>query len=279
MSHDSVVRKLYVTQIGLDNERNDVFWEFIDPVTYLDYEVWVERSGGVAGPFSVIAKTYGARSYTDRAVRSLSGHPFYYRLRIVRRKDTVSVQTTPVATMGNAPDLIASEIRRRGNLLLREYTGAPVLYYPVRASGQRCPDCWSDLEKHRVKSNCLTCFDTGFLMGYYTPILTYINVHEESNALTQNAEMDDTNQQTALAMVMGELPVQFGDMIVERDNHRWSVSSWEKTEKLRSVVSFRMRLHLLAENSASYKIPLPSGDPFGDAYRNREYTRPYTLNP
>jgi hypothetical protein len=278
MTHAAVVKNLKVISIGLNNDRLDVFWEYANPEQALSYEVWIERSGSISGPFSTIAKTYGAVSYTDWTADYDMTQVYYYRLRVVKRDTQDQVQVTKAAWFEEKPDVINAEIRRRNNLLLREYTGVPVLYYPVRNTGTRCPECWGELEDQRVKSKCEVCYDTGYVTGYYTPILMYMNIHEDQNALAQNAEMDEVPIRTATALLTGEFPIHFADLILERNNERWLVSSFDRTEKLRVTASYRVRLHQVLEQDVRFKIPLPDTDIFNRVARSREYTRPYTLN-
>lgn len=276
-----VVTNLRVDPWGLGTgvDRLDLYWDYVRADTVLSYEVWVERSASISGPYSVIAKTYNARNFADLGVHQHPGLCFFYRLRVVRRSDGAAVQTTPTAVFEAEPDLVTLEIRRRTNLLLREYTGVPVLYYPVRSTGLRCPDCWSDTQKHRVKSRCTTCYDTGFVTGFYTPMLMHLNIHEDQTMLSQNAETDETVARNATMLVSGNFPLQFSDLVVERTNQRWLVSAWERTEKLRATLSNHVRLHFLPESDIRHGVPLPRPGIFDEAYRNREYTRQYTLNP
>jgi hypothetical protein len=275
----SIVKNLIVTSLGLDNERNDILWAFTDPQASLAYEVWVERSGAVSGPFQLIAKTYNAVSYTDWYKRHDEWSRYFYRLKVMRRKDMSVAEISPEASNEMQPDLVLAEIRRRGNLLLKEFNGSPVLYYPVRTDGTRCPDCWDDLARQRSRSHCKTCFDTGYVAGYYNPVLMYVNIHEDQSQIAQNPETDEMLVRPATAAVPGALTVQFGDLLLERTNIRWTVADIDRTEKLRVKATQHLRLHQIPETDIKYRVPLPQVDTFDQIELNREYSRPYTLNP
>ena len=65
--------------------------------------------------------------------------------------------------------LVAREIVRREALLLRRFNGSFAAFLLRRQSGERCSACWDSTLKRRMRSNCRTCFDTGFTGGYSKP--------------------------------------------------------------------------------------------------------------
>jgi len=204
---------------------------------------------------------------------------YWYQLEVVKRDTRELVQTTRQYTYASEPTVIGREVRRRNNLLLREHTGVPILYYPIRTEGMRCPECWGESEGQRVRSKCSNCFDTGWLLGYYNPLLMYMNIHADQQQLSENAETDRFAVRTGTGFIAGDIPIQFGDLVLEETNSRWAVSSYDKTEMLRSTVSFRIRLHQVIESDIRYRVPLPEAEIFERFVKSREYSRPYTLNP
>ena len=274
-----IVQEATVTSLGLDRERVDVLWKFVDPKVSLAHEVWVLRSNALGGPYGAVAKTYAATSYTDwEASFSLHNRP-YYRLKVVRRDTKEQVQLTDPITHGAKVNIFAREIRRRHNLVFREFTGNPTLYYPLRTEGEACPDCWSELRGQRTQSSCTTCFDTGRILGYYNPLLLWINIHEDERTLVQNVEVDEAVVIGASCLLPGELWLHEGDLVVERHGDRWLLNRFNQTELLRAPVSWRARLHKLPEKDVRHRIPLPSTDVFDKLTESREFKRQYTLNP
>jgi len=61
----TVIEDIRVTSVELNNDRLDVFWRFSDPEHSLAYEVHVKRSGAISGPYTKVAETFNAISFTD----------------------------------------------------------------------------------------------------------------------------------------------------------------------------------------------------------------------
>ena len=276
-----ILKNVRVTSIGLDNGRMDVLWDFIDPDTSLTHEVWVERSGSESGPFEILAKTYNSVSYTDFSANQIHGFNLnFYRLRAVPRDDlTKTDELTKGETFEAPTDVIAAEIRRRTNLLHKEFVGRPVLYYRSRHQGRRCTECWGALEQQRVKSKCEACFDTGWMLGYFNPIFFYIKIAEGDIGVQHNSETDEVLMRSAVSHITGDIEVVIGDLIVEKENVRWLVGSFGHSEKLRSRVSQIVNLHRILESDVKFKVPIPEPGIFESQALSREYTRPYTLEP
>lgn len=274
-----ILRNVRVTSMGLDNNRLDVLWEYSNQADALDYEVWVERAGALSGPFVPIGRTYNSVSFTDRSADSDITERYYYRLRVVKRSDLSTLELSGVVVYDDTPNLLVREMQLRQNLVQREYNGIPILYYPVRTTGVRCPECYDPEMGQKIRSQCQICYDTSYITGYYTPMLMYIQLHEDQTALVQNAETDEIPVRTATARITGDINLQFGDLILEHTNERWLVSAWERTELQRARVSLNARLHHVFETDVRYRVPLPESDIFDRFSVSKEYSRPYTLNP
>lgn len=274
-----ILKDFKVTSLGLDNDRIDLLWDYTKPEDALDYEVWVERAGALSGPFSPVGRTYNAVSFTDRSADYDITERSFYRLRVVKRSDLTTLELSETKVYEPEPNLIVREIQLRQNLVQREHSGVPVLYYPTRTTGVRCPDCYDEGVGQQIRSQCESCFDTTYITGYYTPILMYMQIHEDQTALVQNPETDEVPVRTATARITGDIRLQFADLVLESSNERWLVSSWDRTELQRARVSYNARLHHVLETDVRYRVPLPETDIFEKFEKSREYTRPYTLNP
>lgn len=102
----------------------------------------------------------------------------YFQI-IGRNKRTGEFGHTKWKKMESEPDLEALEIVRRNNILLtnkRHGIGVPVYVFKLKTVGPHCPDCW-DFNKQKIRSStCDSCFKTGIIGGYYSPIKTYANL-------------------------------------------------------------------------------------------------------
>jgi len=276
-----VIREFKVTSLGLDVRRLDTLWSFVRPADALTHEVWVERSSSPGGPFQLIAKTFNAISFTDRNIFGTAVFArYYYRLKVVSRQAPYPVVETTVPREFTHPkDVLGNEIRRRHNLLLREFIGRPMLYYRLRTDGVRCHDCWGDLENQRVKSHCDTCFDTGFITGFFNPVVLMVNMKDDPDALVQNAEVDEAFVHMGSATMTADIEAFIGDLLVESDNTRWLISSLNHSEKLRSRTIQVLGVAHVQKSDVKYKVPLPEPDILSRIPLSREYARPYTLVP
>ena len=257
-----------------------ISWDYTSLRSSIDHEVWIERSGAISGPFQILAKTYNSLIYYDRSVNLRGyGHDPYYRLKAIRRSDGATVQILgpdDITTITN-PDPIAKEIRRRLNLMLKEFSGNEVLVYRRKFEGENCPDCWDDLSKHRTRSHCESCFDTGKILGFYNPVLSYVQVSMGTLSLLQNSETDEAPIRPGSALGVGDIDFIIGDLLVLADNDRWLISGASRSEKLLAVTSFNLILHRVLEDNVLYRVPLPAGFAFTEKFPRREYNRKYTL--
>lgn len=56
---------------------------------------------------------------------------------------------------------------------LYKMTGSKGMFYKRKTSGTRCPVCWDTNSETRVKTQCTSCYNTGFSNGYYWPQTVY----------------------------------------------------------------------------------------------------------
>lgn len=207
----------------------DVFWE-IEP-SYEDaanYEFELQRSEAQFGPFdpvvSGVVDSYHVRDHTVRGRHDLYWSLFY-RIQV---KDRRSAETRTFPEDGSgvrldaAPDLMALEMARQENLKLREFKGRQVWIYPRRRSGQRCSVCFDHVQQRRVRSNCPTCYNTGFVGGFHTPVIAYMQIVSptERTLPTQHGKV----AVEATQFLLGNYPLlHSGDMVIEGENIRWKV--------------------------------------------------------
>lgn len=275
------IRRLKVRSLDLDF--NELSWE-IDTFSsakadIFDYSFQVFRSESPEGPFDEISPVFQDRYIfidVNIKVGSLYRH-YYYRIRTVelssgRFEDTASVTLEPDA------DLIATELRKHMNLLFREFVGRRCWVLPVRTFGQRC-GCWSDTLQKRTRSGCRTCYDTGFIRGYMSPIEAWILVDPTSNTRQQTV-VGELEQQNTTAK-MGYYPaLKPRDLIIEPENSRWRVVQVNQTEQLRAAIHQEISMHLVPRSDVEYTIELDLGAALKDLWLSpsRNFTNPQNLS-
>ena len=253
-----VVENIKVRSFDLDYL--EVSWEIADTnEDVLDYTFQILRSEGPAGPFHPITDAFqNLFTFRDIEANQLSKYrEWYYKIR-VKRRTTGTSQDYPANISGVAieaqPDLEALEISNRMKLLLKEFTGRKVWIYPVMTFGQRC-SCFDTETDRKTRSQCLTCFDVGYVNGYHTPIEIHMQIDPTRKAtrLTDVAEFNDANATGRLANFPRLKP---REIVIESENRRWRVHSVHATEKLRSVVHQEVTLHLIPRTDIEYRLPV-----------------------
>jgi hypothetical protein len=179
---------------------------------------------------------------------------FYYKLDLV--VDDIAQGYGPVRLEGTN-DKIASGLVKHRNTYLR-MAGLPVLVYPYLESGERC-SCWDAVLRKSTISNCPTCFGTGYLSGYYPPILTLAQIGVEAK---QNLVGERIEQEAAVEVMMSNYPVlRPGDVVYEIDaGRRYRIQSITPSEKGRMLIAQDAVGYALQTSDAEHNIPIPEID-------------------
>lgn len=264
---------------SLDVDFNEISWKVkATSQDLLDYTFQLLRSEGPAGPFAPISPEMDDRYfYVDNFIRG--GHDFrtaFYVIR-VRNKQTDETRDFGPADPGPDPDLIATELRKHMNLLFREFIGRRCWVFPVRTFGQRC-GCWNPTLQKRTQSHCATCYDTGFVRGYMTPIEAWMSIDPDPKA-EQTMSVGNTSQSNTTARMGFFPPVKPRDIIVEPENARWRVTQVTGTEQLRVVVHQEVQLHKIPITDIEYKIKFDPGGSLSNMWLGpaRNFTNPHNL--
>lgn len=252
------VIKLYARSFDLDHL--DVFWEIADfDGNIRQFDFYLERSESSSGPWDLIAGPFKDKYYFRDTTPPLhhKWRRLFYRLRVVdvtTQEEAVYGPTSQIAE----PDLIAMEVNRVEDVLFREFIGRKCWLFPVRTFGARCV-CYDRVAGKRTKSNCLNCFDAGFLGGYLTPIQAFIQFDPsgKSNNATPYAEKQEN---ATTARLISFPPVKPKDIVVEAENVRWKVVSVNTTQRLRSPLHQELVLKEVSKEDVSYKLPINIGD-------------------
>lgn len=244
----------------------------------LDYTFQVLRSESGGGPFIAISPEMTDRYFfLDNTIRK--GNDFrqwFYKIS-VRHKPSGSVAEFGPADPGPDADLIATELRKHMNLLFREFVGRRCWVLPVRTFGQRCR-CWDQVLAQRTQSHCVTCFDTGFVRGYNTPIESWISIDPDQQS-EQNFNVGPTQQSNTTARLGFFPPLKPRDIIVEPENLRWRVVQVSGTQQLRAPVHQEIQIHKVPSTDIEYKIKFDIGDALPNMWLSpaRNFSNPHSL--
>jgi len=225
------------------------------------YTFTIKRSNSPSGPFiTVVGGLSNQFGFKDTTVNLKSDwRKYYYKVEVVEVADNNNTSETEPFYQGYEPDPIALTIIERNNLILSsEFTGRPVFIFIKKTYGMRCGECWDYVLKRRGKSNCLTCYDTGFVGGYFDSINAQMNINPE-NERVQMQKFKMENNQTA-GWLSNEPQLSPGDMIVEGFNNRWRVVDVRKTERQRVLLHQTVRLVSIDNCDIEYKVRIPDED-------------------
>lgn len=248
------VSQLYARSFDLDHL--DVFWEvenFSGNILQFDFYLYCSESS--YGPWQKLAGPFQDQYYF-RDTTAPQRHEFrtlYYLLKIVDKVTSEEAEFGPTSQSGE-PDLIALEINRQEDVLFREFVGRRCWLFPVRTFGGYCV-CYDRVAGKPTKSNCLNCYDTGFLGGYLSPIETFIQFDPSggTSVATPNGERQPNNSSARLISFPQVKPK---DILVEAENKRWKVESVSSTQRLRSVVHQELALSKVSKGDVAFKLPI-----------------------
>jgi hypothetical protein len=264
---------------SLDIDYFEVTWKIENTSEdVLDYTFQLFRSEAPAGPFDAVSEEMDDRYvYVDNHIRTGNTlRQWYYQVR-VKRKDSGEYEDFGPASPGPDADLIALELRKHVNLLMKEFTGRRCWVFPVRTFGQRC-SCFNTTLQKKTRSGCITCFDTGFIRGYHTPIEAWISI-DPNPATEQTTNVGATQQSDTTARLGFFPPVKHMDLIVEPDNLRWRVGSKSGTEQVRAPIHQEIRIHQIPPTDIEYKLAFDTGEALSNMWLSppRNFSNPHTL--
>jgi hypothetical protein len=276
--------KLLVRGFSLDFL--EVTWEIEDTnLDPHDFQFQLYRSESPMGPWDQIAGPFEDRyRFVDNQVNLLHRwRQIYYKVRSTEKADTTNYVESEAFTFHAEPDLIAEEIQRLERLVWEEFAGRRCFIFPARTFGQRCGNCWDGPEKgkgftsQRRRSNCLTCYDTGYARGYLDPIEIFMQIDPSPKSI-QTLPIAERQQVDTTARLPNFPLLKPRDIIVETENRRWRVVKVSTTERLRSVVHQELQMHELVAGDIEFQLPIRKEDLRNfEPSPGRNFTNPQNL--
>jgi hypothetical protein len=246
----------------------------------LDYTFQVLRSEAPSGPFEPISKELeDTFLFIDNLVKVGNIYRQYHYKIQIRNKQTGDIKLYGPYQKAPEPTLIAEELRTHLNILMHEYIGRRCWLLPIRTFGQRCADCWNPRLQKRRFSGCRTCYDTGFVRGYYKPIEIWASI-DPTVAAEQPSNFGRLQQQSTTGRMSFYPPVKKDDVLIEAENIRWTVRTVSTTQEQRTVVTQELQLNRIESSDIEFLVPIDLGVPMEDiTYTpSRNYTNPTTLD-
>lgn len=252
------VTKLYARSFDLDF--TNVFWE-VEPYNGnpRQFEFTVLRSESSMGPWDQLGPS-AVDVYSFRDVTPPKMHKWRTLFYLLRVRDVITNETEdfgPTSQEGE-PDLIALEIYRQEDVLFREFIGRLNFLFPVRTFGAYCV-CYDRTTHRRTKSNCLNCYDAGFLGGFLSPIACWVQFDPSGQTATPTPYREKQDNKTT-ARLISFPSVKPKDILVEAENARWRVDTVTSTQRLRTSVHQELTLTQVDLGDVEYKLPVNVAD-------------------
>jgi hypothetical protein len=274
------VRKLRVRSLDIDF--HEISWEIeslSSSVDIFDYTFTVLRSGGAEGPYEEITPALeDTFLFIDNNIPVGNIYrQIFYKIRVTEKSSGATKDFGPVQREPD-PDLIALELRKHMNLLFREFAGRRCWVFPIRTFGQRC-ECFNTTLQKRTRSRCLTCYDTGFVRGYFSPIEAFMSIDPSASGY-QQTNVGELQQQNTTARMGYFPPLKPRDLVVEGENNRWRIVQVTQTEHSRASILQEVQIHRIPTHDIESAIKFDIGnvqlkDLFITPARN--FTNPHSL--
>lgn len=177
--------------------------------------------------------------YTDDTVilRSINKN-YYYKVVAVDYFNGTPVQNfeSQTTTWQGKLDLVGLYIVEEHLFAFRYLYGTPGMLFKKKSEGVRCNVCWDNVIKRITKSNCTSCFGTGFTGGYYKSSSHWMNFSPDPTSAQVTEFGVREPSQNDVQFVNYPL-LQMGDIILEVEPFRfWRVIGVSGAEKNRNTL-------------------------------------------
>lgn len=173
----------------------------------------------------------GPLSYTHRIKQYEFNVDHYYKVFAVNKIDPNYSFFSNVVFIGMHYNGIHDTMRHAEYILYNMYHGEPCKLYKRKNSGTRCTKCWSEERQQRILSFCDVCNSTGFVSGFFSPIVVQI-----SFGASHKISVPQQNWENVFLLNearMSNYPiVRPKDLIVNNDNNKRFVISKVDVTKL-----------------------------------------------
>lgn len=264
---------------SLDVSVNEVSWTVAETSEdVLDYTFQVLRSEAPSGPYDTLTVPFSDQYFfLDNQLKNGNRwRKYYYLVRVVQLATGDTLDFGPVTHEPDA-DILAIELRRHMQLLFNEYAGRRMWALTKRTFGQRC-DCYNRTLQKRTRSGCRTCYDTGFVRGYMSPIEIYgqIDPSPKSEQQTNVGKQQQSNTSGRLGYYPALKP---DDLLIEAENRRWRVVTVSMTEQGRAPVHQEISIHEIPPTDIEFLVPLQLDKALKDLFISpaRNFSNPTSL--
>lgn len=184
---------------------------------------------------------------------------YYYKIEIVDTTTNRKEMSDIIGTYkGREGDQYASYLVSVYNTYLdAAINNSEMILLPKKHFGNVCNDCYDEIRERCKNPNCMTCYGTRFVGGYFSPQKIKVSFFN-SPALVEKFNLTDVGEdQTPIQFWTSNYPViQINDILVDINNNRYIVVSWQPTYKNFYLVKQIVGIQRLPKSNVIYKIPV-----------------------
>jgi hypothetical protein len=182
----------------------------------------------------------GPLVYTHQRFQYDFNQNFFYKIKAILKTDISKSFYSNVVFAGDGSDGIHKTIVFNEDTLNKNYIGEPCKILKRKTHGTRCTECWDQYRRQITKSHCPTCNGTGFLVGYYSPIIAQLGV--DSDPKKNDPQQVGEDPTTIKRSRLPNYPmVRDKDLIITTDdNKRYKIINVETTKLPRMSSSSRV---------------------------------------
>ena len=233
-----------------------VQWKFKPTLDDMSgYSFHLERSESPTSGWKVVYRFENTNHFVDKLYYKRVWKNLCYRIVVTKNSDGAIWVSQP-SGFGYPPNLEALEIIRRNDILLknkRHGIGIPVLYFLRRFDGFRCT-CWDSDKKRVRKADCDDCFQTGYLHGFYDPIITWMNTSPDVKE-SPVAQWGETEANDAKVFISNYPVANPKDVIIDPVRLRvWTVDRIETTARRAHLLHQILTISYVDRSSVLYKL-------------------------
>jgi len=114
------------------------------------------------------------------------------------------------------------------------YSGEPSYVVKRKSFGTRCSVCWSSDRQQRIISHCDTCKGSGFVAGYYQPVVVQIAYDSDPRKTNSQKEWEDVYDVKKVRLSNYPL-IRPKDLIINKDLYQRYIVKHVETTKLPRV--------------------------------------------
>lgn len=237
-------------------------WDFKPDISLItDYKINIYRAESPVNDinqYDLIASGINANQYfyNDTTVSQLLDidRQWFYKLGIYENTNPTNITYQPDTAeylKSSIPDRIFRKLIKNKKLGLK-FAGRQFKLIKRRTWGTHCPVCWDLSLQRSTDPNCLTCYGTGWINGYYNPVL--INgMKNPSPKLTQINMFGEWKPSDSLFYTLGFPPLKPKDIVVDDNNHLWTIVQVRTVERLGYVIEQIAQLASISQDELLYK--------------------------